>query len=113
MLCGVVLLLGALYLLGVVWGDDDPSEEAPLGRVDRHADRHRDAGEDREAEEEEEGGADARVTLRLTATRRACTCASVDATGKAVVNGEYLETGQEHQDVPLAALPDELRQRRR
>ena len=87
-LFGVVLLLLALYGLGK-WGDDTGGAGA-LGGLDPDPDRHGDAGQDREAEGQEEGGA-ARATLRLTAKSSRVYVCLVDATGKAVVNGDYLE----------------------
>jgi cytoskeleton protein RodZ len=91
-LLGVVLLLGALYLLGVVWGDA-PEQEAPP--VVSTATPSATATPVKTAKpKKKRKAAPARASLRLTATSARVYVCLVDATGKAVVNGDYLEPGK-------------------
>ena len=113
-LFGVVPLLGALYLLGRRRGATRRTRtRSPNTVATATADGDARRASPRKSQaQEEEGGADARHAA-ADRHRRACYVCLVDATGKQVVDGDYLEAGKSTRVVPLAALPRELRQRRR
>lgn len=95
-LFGIAALLGALYLLGVVWGD--PSEnEAPPNTVATATPTVTPTATPRKrsssSSSRKKRSTPPRATVRLTATEGVFVCL-VDATGKAVVDGETLEPGQ-------------------
>ena len=92
-LVGVVALLGALYLLGVVWGDSP--DDRRRRRSCRRPRRPRPRRPAKTAKpKKKKKAAPARASLRLTAKGARVYVCLVDATGKAVVNGEYLEPGK-------------------
>src|SRR3954470_929723 len=93
MVGGVVALLFALYLLGVVWGDEDPERDVPpvVSTVTPTAT----ATPARTAKRKKHKKAPPpRASLRLTAKGARVYVCLIDATGKAIVNGEYLEPGK-------------------
>jgi cytoskeletal protein RodZ len=92
-LFGVVLLLGALYLLGVVWGEN-PEDEAPRVVATPTATATATPAKTAKPKTKKKAAPPARATLRLTAKSSRVYVCLVDATGKAVVNGEYLEPGK-------------------
>jgi cytoskeleton protein RodZ len=86
---GILIVLGALYILGRQ-GRDDPEEGKTVATPT--ATPTATATPTPTASKKKKKAAPARVALKLTATDRVYVCL-VDATGKAVVNGEYLEKG--------------------
>lgn len=91
---GVVLVLAALYWLGTR-GPDDGSENrvatpTPSATATATATQTSSSSSSKKRKKK---AAPTRVSLRLTATDRVYVCL-VDATGKAVVDGQYLEKGQ-------------------
>jgi len=91
---GVVILLGALYLLGVVWGES-PEEEAPPSVASATATATATPAKTaKPSKKKRKKAPPARATLRLTATQARVYVCLVDATNKAIVNGEYLEPGK-------------------
>jgi hypothetical protein len=91
-LLGVVLLLGALYLLGVVWGDD-PERETPPGVTTATPTATATPAKTAKPKKRKKS-VPARASLRLTATNARVYVCLIDATGKAVVDGDYLEPGK-------------------
>ena len=90
-LFGVVLLLLALYGLGK-WGDD--TEEPAPSVVSTQTPTPTATPAKTAKPKSKKKAAPARATLRLTAKSSRVYVCLVDATGKAVVNGEYLEPGK-------------------
>jgi cytoskeletal protein RodZ len=93
-LFGVVGLLGALYLLGVVWGDDGDGERDTPPVVATATQTATATPTKTARPKKRKKAAPARATLRLTATNARVYVCLVDATGKSVVDGEYLEPGK-------------------
>jgi hypothetical protein len=91
-LAGVVALLGALYLLGVVWGDTPDEETRSAGSTPTATATATPVKTPRPKAKKK--APPARASLRLTAKSSRVYVCLVDATGKAVVNGEYLEPGK-------------------
>jgi cytoskeleton protein RodZ len=92
-LIGLAGLLGALYLLGVVWGDSPGTETPKVATATPTATATATPAKTAKTKKKKKA-APARATLRLTATATRVYVCVVDATGKAVVNGEYLEPGK-------------------
>jgi cytoskeletal protein RodZ len=94
-LFGVVLLLGALYLLGVVWGES-PEQEAPpvVATTTPTATATPAKTAKPKSKRKKKAAPPARASLRLTAKGARVYVCLIDATGKAVVDGEYLEPGK-------------------
>lgn len=94
MLFGVAALLGALYLLGVVWGDPDESEVPPntVATVTPTATATATPRKS-SSSRKKKNAPPPRVSLRLTASDPVFVCL-VDATGKQVLDGVQLEAGQ-------------------
>ena len=89
-----MVLLGALYLLGVVWGDT-PDDGGAAGRRRATPTATATPGEDRQAAtKKKKKAAPARVIAAADGDAARVYVCLVDATGKAVVNGEYLEPGK-------------------
>jgi cytoskeletal protein RodZ len=88
---GLVIVLGALYLLGRQGADesDAPITATPTATATATAT----PAKKRSGSRRKKRAVPARVSLKLTATDRVYVCL-VDATGKAVVNGEYIEKGR-------------------
>ena len=110
---GVVVLLGALYLLGIVWGDTrrrDAGRRATTPTPTAHGDP--DADED--ADEEAAARRRRRRASRCgsTATASASTSASWTRAARRSSTAQPRSRASD-QDVPLQALPGEPRQRRR
>ena len=94
-LAGVVVLLGALYLLGVVWGDTpDENEAPPVVNTATPTATATPAKTAKPKKTKKKASPPARASLRLTAKGARVYVCLIDATGKAVVNGEYLEPGK-------------------
>ena len=108
-----IVLLGALYLLGVVWGDTPPRTRRRTAIATATADRDRDAAKPAKAKKKKKKAAPTRVDAAADRRPTRVYVCVEDATGKAGRQRRVPRAGQEHQDVPLAALPRELRQRRR
>ncbi len=90
---GVLVLLLALYLLGVVWGDTPPEkDESPV--VSTTTPTPTATPTKKAKPKKKKKAAPARASLRLTAKGARVYVCLVDATGKAVVNGDYLEPGK-------------------
>jgi len=92
---GIIIVCGALYLLGAL-GEDEPEREknlvtTPTATATATATRtsSSSSGSKKKAKKK---AAPTRVSVKLTATERVYVCL-VDATGKAVVDGEYIEKG--------------------
>jgi cytoskeleton protein RodZ len=94
LLAGVVVLLGALYLLGVVWGDTPEKEAPPVVSTATPTATATATKSTRPKKKSRKRAAPKRASLRLTAKSARVYVCLVDATGKAVVNGEYLEPGK-------------------
>jgi cytoskeletal protein RodZ len=90
---GLAALLGALYLLGVVW-EDTPEDEAPNQVATVTPTATATATPAKKSTKKKRKATPSRVTLRLTATTSRVYVCVVDATGKAVVNGDFLEPGK-------------------
>jgi cytoskeleton protein RodZ len=90
-LFGIALLLGALYVLGS-WGDDPPEKEVPNAVATITPTTTPTATSKKKASRKKKAPPP-RVTLRLTATEPVFVCL-VDATGRKVVDGVSLETGE-------------------
>ena len=92
-LFGIVLLLGALYVLGVVW-DGSPENEpsSPVSSV-TPTPSPTSTPRKKSSSKKRKKAAPSRVTVRLTATKPVFVCL-VDATGRAVVDGINLAAGQ-------------------
>jgi cytoskeletal protein RodZ len=92
---GVVVLLAALYALGVLWPSDD--NETPPNRASSSPTPVATASptpkSSRSKKKKAKKKAPTRVSLRLTATGTVYACVE-DATGKAVVNAVTLAKGQ-------------------
>src|SRR5687767_8014601 len=86
---GIVIVLGALYILGRQGPDDEEPNtvSTPTATPTATAEPTKTSTPKRKKK-----AAPTRVSLKLTATDRVYVCL-VDATGKAVVNGEYIEKG--------------------
>jgi cytoskeleton protein RodZ len=85
---GIVIVLGALYILGRQGPDEEPNTvSTPTATPTATAEPTKTSTPKRKKK-----AAPTRVSLKLTATDRVYVCL-VDATGKAVVNGEYIEKG--------------------
>ena len=92
---GVVVLLVALYLLGVVWGDTPPEDEGPaVVSTATPTATATPAKTAKPKKTKKKASPPARASLRLTAKGARVYVCLIDATGKAVVNGEYLEPGK-------------------
>ena len=89
---GVVALLGAFYLLGVVWGDPDENE-VPNTVATATPTVTPTATPRKSSERKKKKSPPPRVSLRLTASDPVFVCL-VDATGKQVLDGVQLEAGQ-------------------
>jgi cytoskeleton protein RodZ len=87
---GILIVLGALYILGRQ-GANDPeagnTATTPTATATATA-----TATPAASKKKKKKAAPTRVSLKLTATDRVYVCL-VDATGKAVINGEYLEKG--------------------
>ena len=92
-LAGVVALLGALYLLGVVWGDNPP-DETPQVVATPTATATATPAKTTKPKKKKKAAPPTRASLKLTATATRVYVCVVDATGKAVINSEYLEPGK-------------------
>jgi cytoskeletal protein RodZ len=90
---GVAALLCALWLLGVVWGDGEPEKDAPSVSATTTPTATATPTATPKAKKKK-AAAPTRTTLRLTAGSTRVYVCLVDATGKAVVKGEYLEPGK-------------------
>jgi hypothetical protein len=94
-LAGVVVLLAALYLLGVVWGDDtDPERDAPPVVSTSTPTPTATATKTSRPSKKKKPTPPPRATLRLTATGARVYVCLIDATGKAVIDGDYIEPGK-------------------
>jgi hypothetical protein len=93
-LFGVVALLGALYLLGVVWGDTPDDKGTPVASPTATATATPAKTAKPTSKKKKKKAAPARASLRLTAKSARVYVCLVDATGKAVINGQYLEPGK-------------------
>jgi cytoskeleton protein RodZ len=94
-LFGVVALLGALYLLGVVWGDDgDGERDTPPVVATATQTATATPAKTAKPKKKHKATPPARASLRLTATTARVYVCLIDATGKAVVDGDYLEPGK-------------------
>ncbi|HEY6888595.1 MAG TPA: helix-turn-helix domain-containing protein [Solirubrobacter sp.] len=93
-LMGILILGGALYLLGVVWGDSPPDTPAPKASATATATAVATASPAKKSSKKKKKAAPTRASLRLTAGATRVYVCVVDATGKAVVNGDYLEPGK-------------------
>lgn len=90
---GIVIVLGALYLLGALGEENDPernltSTPTPTATATATP-ASTSSGAKRKAKKK---AAPTRVSVKITASERVYVCL-VDATGKAVVDGEYIEKG--------------------
>jgi cytoskeleton protein RodZ len=90
---GLVILGGALYLLGVVWGDSPPTETPQVATATPTATATATPAKSSRTKKKKKA-VPARATLRLTAGSTRVYVCVVDATGKAIVNGQYLEPGK-------------------
>jgi cytoskeletal protein RodZ len=90
-LLGIAGLLGTLYVLGVVWGEDD--EPPPPNTVATATPTATPTPRPSRRSRERRRSTPTRVTLRITATQPVFVCLE-DATGRAVVDGETLAAGQ-------------------
>jgi cytoskeleton protein RodZ len=93
LLGGVAVLLVALYLLGVVWGDTPP-DETPQVATTPTATATATPVKTKKPKKKKKAAPPTRATLRLTAKSARVYVCLVDATGKPVVDGEYLEPGK-------------------
>jgi len=91
---GIGVLLLALYLLGVVWGDPATENEAP-NRIAGTPTPTATATPAKTAtpKKKKKKAVPTRVTLRLTASSRVYACVE-DATGKQVFPGDFIEAGK-------------------
>jgi hypothetical protein len=87
---GIVVLLVALYFLGVSGDNNEPPAPTPTATAVATATATPAKKAKKTAKKK---SAPARVTLKLTATSRVYVCL-VDAAGKQVIGGDYLEAGQ-------------------
>jgi cytoskeleton protein RodZ len=92
-LFGLAVLLGALYLLGVVWGDSPDPETPKVATATPTATATATPAKSSKTKKKKKT-VPARATLRLTAGGTRVYACVVDATGKAVFNGDYLEPGK-------------------
>jgi cytoskeletal protein RodZ len=88
---GLLLLLGALYGLGK-WGNGDEQETPPVVATATPTPTATPAKKTRAKKRKKTPPP--RAALRLTATNARVYVCLVDATGKSVVDGEYLEPGK-------------------
>lgn len=89
---GLLIVLGALYVLGAL-GEDDPERKltsTPTPTATATATPASTSSGSKKKTKKK--AAPTRVSLKITASERVYVCL-VDATGKAVVDGEYLEKG--------------------
>ena len=93
MFFGLAALLGALYLLGVVWGEPPDDEITPGTVASVTPTATATATPRKSSSRRKRKSPPPRVTLRLTATDPVFVCL-VDATGREVVDGVSLEKGQ-------------------
>src|SRR4051812_49191901 len=91
-LVGVAVLLLALYGLGK-WGDDGVRETPPVVATSTPSSTATPA-KTTKPKRKKKAAPPPRAALKLTATASRVYVCVVDATGKAVVNGEYLEPGK-------------------
>jgi cytoskeleton protein RodZ len=92
---GLAVLLGLLYLLGVVWGDSSNTGTPKAATATPTATATATATPAKSTKKKQKKAAvPTRATLRLTATTTRVYVCVVDASGKAVINGEYLEPGK-------------------
>lgn len=89
---GVLLVLAALYVLGTRGDGGGGEEPNVVGTVTATPTATATAEASASPAKKKKKAAPTRVALKLTATDRVYVCL-VDATGKAVVNGEYIEKG--------------------
>jgi cytoskeletal protein RodZ len=90
---GIVALLGAFYLLGVVWGDPN-EDEVPPNTVATATPSATATPKPRSSSRKKKKKAPpSRVSLRLRASDPVFVCL-VDATGRKVIDGIQLEAGQ-------------------
>jgi cytoskeletal protein RodZ len=92
-LFGLAVLLGALYLLGVVWGDSPDNEPPKVATTTPTATATATPAKSTKSKKKKKT-VPTRASLRLTAGGTRVYVCVVDATGKAVVNGDYLEPGK-------------------
>jgi cytoskeletal protein RodZ len=90
---GVGALLGALYVLGVVWGGTPDDDEPEPNRVATVTPTPTATATPTKKRSPKKKAAPTRVTLKLTATQPVYACV-VDATGKPVVDGVMLTANQ-------------------
>jgi cytoskeleton protein RodZ len=88
---GVLIVLGALYILGRQGPDEQESNVGSPPTATPAATET--PAKTSSGSKRKKKKTPARVSLRLTATDRVYVCL-VDATGKAVVNGEFIEKGR-------------------
>ena len=94
---GVLALVVALYVLGVVWGDPDGEEPSPSrAGATPTATATATPEKKKSSSSRKKKAPPKRVELRLTATEPVFVCL-VDATGKQVLDGVTLERGQRTQ----------------
>jgi cytoskeleton protein RodZ len=94
-LLGVVILGGALYLLGVVWGDSsDPETPTVATATPTVTATATPAKSSKSKKKSKKKAVPARASLRLTAGSTRVYVCVVDATGKAIVKNQYLEPGK-------------------
>src|SRR3954447_14713636 len=86
-LLGIVILLGALYALGK-WGNDK-KKPTPVTQTTPTPTATAKPATKKKPKKAKKKPAPTRVTLKLTATTHVYVCV-VDATGKQVVNGDFL-----------------------
>jgi cytoskeleton protein RodZ len=86
----VAILLGVLYLLGIQGHDNEApvTQATPTPRATAKP-----AAKKKSKKAKKKPAAPSRVTLRLTASQHVYVCV-VDASGKQIVNGDFLEAGQ-------------------
>jgi cytoskeleton protein RodZ len=89
---GLLLLLGALYAIGV-WGPDDEPRERAVDTATPTATATATPTASKTPSGRKPKAAPTRVALRLTATDRVYVCVE-DASGNPVFNGDFLEKGQ-------------------
>ena len=104
-LFGIVALLGAFYLLGVVWGDPDENEVPPNTVATATPTATATATPRKSSSSRKKKKAPPpRVSLRLAATDPVFICL-VDATGRKVLDGIQLEAGKRPRELSEARRP--------